>query len=516
VQPFNACQYLLDRHLAEGHGERTALRCAGEGVTYAELHRLVCRVAAGLRGLGVRPEERVALVLLDGIEFAATFLAALRIGAVPLPLNPLLPGRDLGLTIAEARARVLLVSGERAGLLPDLVEEAPELEQLVFAGEAEAPAPGQVAVRSFAELVAADPAAGAPDATREESPGFWLCTSGTTGRPKLAMHRHADLRVAAEGYAREVLSIGPDDRCFSAAPLFHAYGLGNALGFPLSVGASSVLEPARPPRPERVAEVVRAERPTLLFAVPTFYAALLAADLPEDAFASLRHAVSAGEALPAELFARFRERFGVEILDGVGSTEMTHIYVSNRPGRCRPGSSGTVVGGYRIRLADAEGNDAPSGTAGQLWVSGDSMATGYWCRTDATRWSFRGEWFASGDMYERSDDGFYTYLGRVDDMFKVGGEWVAPAEVEAVLAEHPDVLEAVVVGASRPDGLVEAVACVVLAPGRTLDEEALADHCRRRLAGFKRPRRVLVLEELPKTATGKIRRAELRKRAGVP
>ena len=492
-----------------------ALLAESGRVTYAELHDLVCRAASGLRAIGVRPEERVALVLLDSVELVVTFLAAMRIGAIPLPLNPLLPASDLGLSIAEARARVLAVSPERAPDAPDLVGGAPELAHVIVADVSQSPAVAHVAATSFDDVLGADPGGGEPYDTWEDSPGFWLCTSGTTGRPKLAMHRHANLRITAEGYAREVLAIGPEDRCFSVAPLFHAYGLGNALGFALSVGASAILEPARPPRAGRVAEVVRDGVPTLFFAVPTFYAALLAADLPADTFESVRQAVSAGEALPAELFTRFRERFGVEILDGIGSTEMTHIYVSNRAGRCRPGSSGTVVGGYRVRLRDEAANDVAPGTPGQLWVSGASAATGYWCRADATRQSFHGEWFKSGDMYVESEDGFYTYLGRTDDMFKVGGEWVAPAEVEAVLIEHADVLEAVVVGSTRADGLVEAVACVVPVAGQELEPGALIEHCRGRLAGFKRPRRVIVLDELPKTATGKIQRGVLRERAGA-
>jgi benzoate-CoA ligase len=513
VEPFNVSEYLLDRRLAAGDGGRDALVAPGRSVTYEELHDLVCRIASGLRRLDVRPEERIALVLLDTVELAATFLALLRIGAIPVPLNSLLPGRDLGVTVAESRARVAVISGDREAVAAELVAGAPELERVIVAGGGDAPALEGVEVRSWNELAAADPAGGEPYRTWDDSPGFWLCTSGTTGRPKLAMHRHADLRITAEGYAREVLDIRSEDRCFSVAPLFHAYGLGNALGFPLSVGATSILEPVRPPRPDRVAEVIQAEQPTLFFAVPTFYAALLAAELPRETFASVRHGVSAGEALPAELFTRFLDRFGVEILDGIGSTEMTHIYVSNRPGRCRPGSSGTVVGGYRVRLTDDAGDEVQRGTPGQLWVSGDSAATGYWCRSDATRQSFHGDWFRSGDMYVESEDGFYTYLGRADDMFKVGAEWVAPAEVEAVLIQHPDVLEVVVVGATRTDGLVEAVACVVPVAERTIDSEALAEHCRGRLAGFKRPRRVLVVDELPKTATGKIQRNVVRERA---
>jgi benzoate-CoA ligase family protein len=323
------------------------------------------------------------------------------------------------------------------------------------------------------------------------------------------MHRHVDLRLTAEGYARDVLQLTPEDRCFSVAPMFHAYGLGNSLTFPLSVGATAVLEPTRPPTPARVLEVLGRERPTLFFGVPTFYAALLAAELPADCFGSVRLAVSAGEALPGDLYCRFLERFGVEILDGIGSTELTHIYLSNRPGEARPGTSGYPVSGYRVRLEDDEGNDVGAERPGQLCVAGASLASGYWCRTDATRERFCGEWFRTGDMYTRSEDGFYTYLGRVDDMLKVGGEWVSPAEVEGVLVEHPDVLEAAVVGVSR-DGLVKPVACVVATRDHVLDVAELLEFCRIRLAGFKRPREVLVVDELPKTATGKIQRTKVR------
>jgi benzoate-CoA ligase len=326
------------------------------------------------------------------------------------------------------------------------------------------------------------------------------------------MHRHVDLRLTTEGYAQEVLEVTAADCCFSVAPLFHAYGLGNGLTFPLASGASVILEPTRPPTPQLVADIVRLEQPTLFFAVPTFYAALLASDLPADTFASLRLAVSAGEPLPAELYAGFRDRFGVEILDGIGSTELTHIYISNRAGQVVPGSSGKPVSGYRIRLEDDDGNEPPADTAGQLSVAGASLATGYWCRTDATRERFHGEWFRTGDMYSRSADGHYTYLGRADDMLKVSGEWVSPAEVEGVLAEHPDVLEAAVVGESI-DGLTRPAAYVVAVPGRTVDGAEVLAFCRERLAGFKRPRRIVVVDELPKTATGKIQRALVRQLA---
>ena len=509
---FNASAYLVDRHVEAGGGDRIALRVRGRSIGYGELLEQVCGAAAGLRGLGVRAEERVLLALLDGAEFVAAFLGAMRLGAIPVPVNPLLPGRDLGLVAAKSRVRVAVVASERAAALADLVEGAPELADVGRAGDR--PADGRVGARLHRwDELARGAADVPPHPTWADSPGFWLCTSGTTGLPKLAMHRHADLRTTAEGFAQEVLGITPSDRCYSVAPLFHAYGLGNSLGFPLSVGAAAVLEPTRPPSPSLVAEIVLTEQPTLFFSIPTAYAHLLAAELPPDTFASVRQAVSAGEALPAELFTRFLERFGVEILDGIGSTELTHMFIANHRGCARPGTSGTPVGGYRVRLEDDDGGEVPPETPGHLWVSGDTAATGYWCETDATRRTFRGEWVRTGDVYARSEDGYYTYLGRSDDMLKVGGEWVSPAEVEAVLIEHPDVLEAAVIGEPRPDGLVQPVAYVVAAPDRMLDPDALVEYCRGRLAGYKRPRRVVVLDELPKTATGKIRRAGLRERA---
>jgi benzoate-CoA ligase len=487
--PFNAADYLIDRHAREGRGEHIAIRVGGESVTYEELAWRVATTAGALASLGVRAEERVVMVLFDGTDFVCTFLGAMRLGAVPVPLNPLLPAEDLGQAAADSRARVAVIAAERAEVLSTLADAAPELVHLA------------VDLTSDSDEPQFD--------AWEDSPGFWLCTSGTTGRPKLVMHRHVDLRVTAEGYAREVLGIRADDRCYSVAPMFHAYGLGNSLSFPLAAGATAVLEPKRPPSPELAAHVLRTERPTLFFAVPTFYAALLAADLPDDTFESTRLAVSAGEPLPASLCEDFERRFGVEVLDGIGSTEMTHIYISNRVGRVRPGSSGTTVSGYRVLLEDEQGKPVPADTPGHLLVAGESLASGYWCRTDATRQRFHGEWLRTGDMYSASADGFYTYLGRADDMFKVAGEWVAPAQVEAVLIEHPDVLEAAVVGVPATDGLVKPVAVVVPTPGRDVDPDALIEKCRGRLAGFKRPREVVVVDALPKTATGKIVRSKI-------
>lgn len=510
---FNTCEYFLDRRVAEGNGERVALRVGGRSVSYAELLVQASATAAGLRALGVRPEERVLLVLLDGLEFVVAFLAALRLGAVPLPLNPLLPGADLAVAAADSRGRVAVVSSARADVMGNLAEDAPEVADLVVVGERPVVAVPGVRFHRWEELLSLGGEV-APYPTWEDSPGFWLCTSGTTGRPKLAMHRQVDLRLVAEGYAQEVLGLRAADRCFSVGPLFHAYGLGNSLAFPLSVGATSILEPTRPPTPALVAQILRAEQPTLFFSVPTFYAALLAAELPVDTFSSVRLAVSAAEPLAPELYTRFLERFGVEILDGVGSTEMTHIYVSNRAGQVRAGTSGQPVHGYRVRLEDEDGNEVPADTPGQLAVTGASLATGYWCRSEETRERFCGRWFRSADMYVRSSDGYYSYLGRADDMFKVGGEWVSPTEVEGVLVEHPAVQEAAVVSESI-DGLIKPVAYVIPTAGSVVDLDELRAFCRERLAGFKRPRRLIVVDELPKTVTGKIQRAKLRELAAA-
>jgi benzoate-CoA ligase family protein len=502
---YNACVDLLDRNVETGRAAHPAVVTRDRTVSYAELLAEVEATATGLRRLSVGPEQRVAMVMLDSIEFYDVFLGALRIGAVPAPVNPLLPARDLGAIVATSRARVLVVSEERAGEVDALRAAAPEVSTVIATGSPE-----------WDELVA-DGSDGAPWESWDESPGFWLCTSGSTGRPKLAMHRHIDLRVTADTYGIHVLGVQPNDRCYSVGPMFHAYGLGNSLTFPFSVGATAIVEPTRPPTPLLVGEIARSLQPTLLFCIPTFYAALCASDLPADTFLSARWGVSAAEPLPADTFHRFEERFGVRILDGIGSTEMTHIYVSNTPTALRPGTSGRPVPGYRIEVVDDDGRPVPIGTAGHLEVSGDSMAVGYWCDTAASHRSFHGDRMRTGDMYSCSDDGYFTYLGRSDDMLRVGGEWVSPAEVEAVLVTNPAVLEAAVVGYRDEQGIQRPAAYVVATPGNAVDVAELDVLCKAELAGYKRPKHYEVVTELPKTATGKIRRFALREQlATVP
>ena len=346
--------------------------------------------------------------------------------------------------------------------------------------------------------------------TTAASPGFWLYTSGTTGQPKGAIHRHGDIRAVCETYGRCVLAIASDDVCYSVPKLFFAFGLGNSLFFPLAVGASAVID-AEPPTPARAAELLARHQPTLFFAPPGFCAAMVDTAVPVEAMTSVRAAVTAGETLPAEVLRRFRGRFGTEMLDGIGSTEALHIFCSNHPGDVRPGWTGRPVAGYQLRLLDELGAEITAAdTPGALWVRGESVAAGYWQRPELTESTFVAGWLRTGDVYQRSTDGYYRFVGRNSDMIKAGGIWVSPAEVEGVLVEHQDVLEAAVVGGRNADGLEVTVAFVVPGQGRTVDPDALDAHCRARMAAFKRPREIRVVSELPKTATGKVQRFALR------
>ncbi len=519
-EKFNASQWLLDRNVDNGRGDHPAMVGAGTTVTYSQLLERVEAVAAALRSGGVAPEDRVAMAMLDSIEFVSVFLGAMRIGAVPLPMNPILPGRDLGVITADSRARMLVVSGERSASIADLVDGAPELEQVVVTDAVGTPTTGNdappVPELSDAKLItwtdflsAGENGDGSPHDTWAESPGFWLCTSGSTGRPKLAMHRHIDLKVTSDTYGASVLNMTAEDRCFSVGPMFHAYGLGNSVTFPFAVGATCVFEPSRPPTPQLVADIMAEHQPTLFFCIPTFYAALCASDLPDDAFKSARLALSAAEPLPAETFNRFKERFGVSILDGIGSTEMLHIYLSNSVSSLKPGTSGVPVPGYEVKLIDETGAEQEPGEPGQLCVRGDSAAIGYWCRADISRSTFQGHWMHTGDLYAE-EDGYYTYMGRVDDMLRVGGEWVSPAEVEGVLIQHTTVLEAAVVGERDAADILRPVAYVIAIEGQAVSTDELTEFCRSNLAGYKRPTRYVMVDELPKTATGKIQRFKLR------
>jgi len=518
---FNAAEWLVTRHARATPDRRaiTAIDLDGSTRTlsYADLEDAVHRFAAALIASGVRPEERLLLCMGDTPELLTAFLAGLRIGAVPVPVSTMLKPKDIALLATDCRARLVALSSEFTDLAP-AVGGLRDLADVVLLADPAAPLPEVAGTRvhGWEAFVAAggdflDQAA-TPYPTVADSPAFWLYTSGTTGTPKGAMHRHGSLRDTAETYARDVLAIGPDDVTFSVAKFFFAYGLGNTMTFPFSVGASTVLDRSRP-SPAATLQVLQQLRPTLFFGGPTYYAALLAAGLPADAFASVRACVSAGEAFPAALFQRFTGTFGVEMLDGIGSTEMLHIFISGRPGRTRAGSTGEIVAGYEAKIVDDDGNPVPDGTPGHLFVRGDSAATGYWQRTEVTRRVFQGPWVRTGDTYVRSEDGYYSSLGRTDDIIKAGGIWVSPTEVEERLRQHPDVNQVVVVSLPDADGLDKPVACVVLMPGTPTTAEDLVGFCREGLAAFKRPRHVLVFDELPTTATGKLQRFRVRELA---
>lgn len=513
-ETFNAAAHFVDRNVEEGRGDRVAIECGDEQVTYAQLHERVNRFGTALRDeLDVRPEERVLLLLHDGPSFAYAFFGTMKIGAIAVPVNTLLKEADYQYLLDDTRAVVLVVS---EALVPQ-IERIPlrkprRLRHVVVVGSATRPE-----WLSFDAIIAD----GSPDLEAEpmsrNDAALWLYSSGSTGAPKGCMHLHHDMVVCAELFGKGVLGIRPSDRTFSVAKLFFAYGLGNALYFPFSVGATTILWPGAPAA-AHLYQVIERHRPTLFYSVPTSYGMLLAHSREGADFdlSSIRLAVSAGEALPPALFERFHQRFGLQIIDGIGSTEALHMFISNRPGAIRPGSSGQLVDGYEARILDNDRRPVAVGEIGNLWIKGDSVCAGYWNQHEKTQDTIDGRWLRTGDKYTQDADGFFWYAGRSDDMLKVGGQWVSPVEVENAMLSHPDVQECGVVGHEDQDSLVKPMAFVVLRSGveGTADRGAeLQQFVRGQLADFKRPRWVTFVRELPKTATGKIQRFKLRELA---
>jgi benzoate-CoA ligase len=499
---YNAAHDLLRRNAARPDKIAYIDASSGATLTYGQLEERAHRFAHALRQKGFAPESRVMIAMLDTLEWPVVFLGAILAGVVPIAANTLLTTKDFEFMLRDSRAQALFVSKPLLPIFEPLIGKVSTLKQVFVAGD-----DGE---HSVGALVASGRFDAEVAGTCSDDACFWLYSSGSTGTPKGTVHLHGHLVQTAELYGRAVLGIREDDVVYSAAKLFFAYGLGNALTFPMSVGATTVLLPSRA-TPADVFRILKDYRPTIFYGVPTLYASLLAdAGRPKKEEIRLRVCTSAGEALPADIGQRWTANYGCEILDGIGSTEMLHIFLSNRPGQVRYGTTGQPVPGYQLRIIGDDGRECGPGEIGELQISGPSAAIMYWNNRAKTKATFAGEWTRSGDKYTRDADGYYTYGGRSDDMLKVGGIYVSPFEVEACLMTHPAVLEAAVIGVADQDGLVKPKAYVVLKPGEGATAEDLQGHVKTRLAPYKYPRWIDFVPELPKTATGKIQRFRLR------
>jgi 4-hydroxybenzoate-CoA ligase len=495
----NAVEWFVDRHLQEGNGERLAFRDPWRSLTYAELATATAQFAGALLSAGIGREQRVVLLLQDTIDFPIAFWGTMRAGAVPVPINTLLTPETVSYILADCRTDTVVMSEALTETLGPTIR-ASGVKHLIISPPDGFPALGDPTTFT------------AP--TSPDEVAFWLYSSGSTGAPKGVRHVHSSLQVTAETYGAQVLGIRPDDVMFSAAKAFHAYGLGNSLTFPMSVGASSIFLPGRP-TPDAVLETMRTHNPTLFGGVPTLYAGLLANPyiMPGAGSSRLRRCISAGEALPADIGRRWKSIVGVDILDGIGSTELLHIVISNHPDDIRYGTSGKPVPGYDARIVDEHDRPVPHGEAGELVIRGDSAADGYWNQRAKSRRAFQGEWTYTGDTYTRDAEGYFRFQGRSDEMLKVSGVWVSPFEVEEALIAHPAVLEAAVIGRQDQDGLVKPKAFVILRDAGLNSDQLVTElqtHVKDQIGVWKYPRWIDFVESLPKTATGKIQRFRLR------
>jgi 4-hydroxybenzoate-CoA ligase len=515
-RPYNAVTDFIDGQVARGLGEKIAFTDTDRSLSYGELQARSCRFASALQQLGLRPEERLGLLLYDTVDFPVAFWGGVRAGIVVLPLNTLLNAEQYAYILGDSRTAAIVASASLAKTLVPVLDRLPHLRTIVLVGASaddKAEFRGRD-VHDFTDLLAR----GQPDLftapTLSDEVAFWMYTSGSTGDPKGVKHIHTTPMAAARLMGQRVIGIREDDVVFSAAKLFFSYGMGNAMAFPLSVGATTVLLPQRP-TPEAVFDIMRRHRPTIFYGVPTLYASLLAhKDMTQGAGSDrLRLCVSAGEALPGHLGKRWRDTAGVDVLDGIGSTEMFQTFLSNQPGDVRYGTTGKPVPGYDLKIVDEEGRDVADGEIGELVVRGPTAGEGYWNQRAKSRRTFAGEWTFTGDKYVREASGYYHYCGRTDDMFKVSGMWVSPFEVEAALASHEAVLEAAVIGKADADGLIKPKAFIVLRNGYAADErliETLRVHVKECAGPWKYPRWIDVRPGLPRTATGKIQRFKLR------
>lgn len=505
---FNATAYLLDRHLGEGKGDKTAIICQERSLTYRDVYEQVNKLGNALLKLGVKQENRVFLLSPDIPELICALLASMKIGAVPTAVNTLLSAKDFAYILNDSRAPVAVVHQSLAPLVESVRGQLEYLEHLVVIGQAEA---GQL---SYEKLIAGESSKLEPAKTSKDDAAVWQYTSGTTGQPKGVIHMHKSIPYHFHNYAEEILNIGEDDKIFSVAKLFFGFGQGNSLYWPFSAGATTILLPERP-EPDVVAEVITRNKPTVFFTAPTSFNAIL--QLPnlkeKYDFSSIRLSVSAGEALPAAIYQRWYEAFNTEIIDGIGSTEAFHIFISNRPGSAVAGSTGKPIPGFEAKVADEDGNKLPPNEVGNLMVKGRSIAAGYWNKHQLTQQTFIGEWLKTGDKFYQDEQGFFWFAGRSDDMIKAGGIWVSPIEVEGVLISHPAVLECGVIGAEDQGGLMKPKAFVVLKEGNQPSEELtsqLKKYVKEKTAPYKYPRWIKYVTELPKTPTGKLQRFKLR------
>ena len=504
-ESFNVSVHMIDRHLDEGRADRLAYITEEEHVTYGQLAERVNRCGNALLKAGIPPRKRMLMIVKDCPEFVYLYYGAIKAGIVPVPINTLLRAKDYQYMIEDSGCAALVYSREFSG----------EIEPALAAASRKPPFLAQTeGDNGIKEMIDAASAALAPYPSDAMAECFWLYSSGSTGRPKGTVHRQRDLLVNSVLYTEPVLDITESDIMFSAAKLFFAYGLGNSMNFPLNYGACTILSDERP-SPEMTFQIIEKFRPTIYFGVPTLYAAqcrALETETPD--LSSIRISISAGESLPAPIFHRWKEQVGHPLIDGIGSTEGTHIFISNRPADAKPGTSGKVLPGYNARIVDDDGDDVEQGEVGRLWVQGQSMAPYYWNQPERTEQTMLGDdWLNTGDTYTQDEDGYYVYNGRSDDMIKVGGIWCSPIEIEARLIDHPKVLEAGVVGREDSDGLVKPEAYIILKDHSDADDDLateLLEHCKDGLARYKYPRWFFFVEDLPKTATGKIQRFKLR------